>query len=250
MLDEKKKQTIKLIIAVASLILLFVFIIILMLKYEVEGERNMPFNLSKMVIISTVEGNEINATHETKWNLDIVQNNDVYFYIDKNKEYDFKEDELIKSIKIENISINKVPQKGIIETYMPNSTVSKIFSYDEQFIVGESLEYKGAKQSSIPNLEIGSQGGTVVIRFCNNNIGKYTSNDDEKIIHNSDLLKKIGVTNDDIMFGVSFDFIIETTKTKYKTTIKLDLPSVDLDVQENGYIEKEDLTDIVFKREK
>ena len=183
MLNENKKQTIKLIIAVAILALLFIFVIIMMLKYEVEGETNMPFKLSKIITISTVEGNENKENSDSKWNFNIVQNNDVYFYIDKNEEYNFKEEELIKNVKIENILINKVPQKGIVETYMPNSTADKVFSYEEQFLVGESLEYKGAKQSSTSNLEIGSQGGTILIRFSNNNIGKYVSNDEEEVIH-------------------------------------------------------------------
>ena len=247
MLNENKKQTIKLIIAVAILALLFIFVIIMILKYEVEGETNMPFKLSKIIIISTVEGNENKEKSESKWNFNIVQNNDVYFYIDKNEEYNFKEEELIKNVKIENILINNVPQKGIIETYMPNSTPNKVFSNEEQFLVGESLEYKGAKQSSTSNLEIGSQGGTVLIRFSNNNIGKYISNEEE-VIHNSEMLRKINVTSEEIKFSVTFDFIIETTKTKYKTTINLDLPSGNLDEQENGYMEKDDLTDIVFKR--
>ena len=56
----------------------------MMIKYEVEGETNMPFKLSKIVIIGTVEGIETNNQNKNKWNFDICQNNDIYFYIEQN----------------------------------------------------------------------------------------------------------------------------------------------------------------------
>ena len=56
----------------------------MMIKYEVEGETNMPYQLSKIVIIGTVEGVETTEKGKEKWNFDIYQNNDVYFYIDQN----------------------------------------------------------------------------------------------------------------------------------------------------------------------
>ena len=56
--SDKKKQTIKMFIAISVLVLVFITVAIMMIKYEVEGEQNMPFNLSKMVVISTAEGVE------------------------------------------------------------------------------------------------------------------------------------------------------------------------------------------------
>lgn len=247
MISGKRKQTIKLIAAIAILVLLFIFIVIMMIKYEVEGETNMPFKLTKIVIIGTVEGLETETDSEKKWNFDIYQNNDVYFYIDKN-ENNNQEDELIKSVKISNIQITKTPQKGTIKTYMPNSEAGRLYSYDDQFLVEEKLEYKGGSESSSTNLEIGSQGGVALIRFSNTNIGNYTSDKDKEIIHNNTLLKKIEATNEEITFNISCDFMIETTKTKYQSTINLNFPTGNLDEEENCYLEKTDMSDIIFKR--
>lgn len=248
MITEKRKQTIKLIMALTIIILLLIFVALMMIKYEVEGETNMPFKLSKIVVVGTVEGVEKQEDNETKWNFDICQNNDVYFYIDKNN--DNKTDELIKSVKISNINITKLPQKGTIKTYMPNSEAGRLFTYDDRFLVEEKLEYRGGSESSSTNLEIGSQGGTALIRFSNTAIGNYSSDKDKEIVHNSTLLKKIEATNSEIGFSISCDFMIETTKTKYQAEICFDFPSSNLDEAENCYLDKSDMSDIIFKRVK
>ncbi len=249
MITEKRKETIKLIIAVTILALVLLGVAIAMIKYEVEGETNMPYQLSKIVIIGTVEGVETSEKSKEKWNFDIYQNNDVYFYIDQNAN-NIKEDELIKSVKISNIQIKNAPQKGTIKTYMPNSEAGRLYTYDEQFLVEEKLEYKGSSSSNSSNLEIGSKGGQVLIRFSNSGIGNYTSDKDKEIVHNSTLLKKIKVANEEIKFDVTCDFIIETTKAKYQAEVALELPTGNLDEEENCYIEKTDMKDIVFKRVK
>ncbi len=249
MITEKRKQTIKLIIAITVLALLLLFVTLMMIKYEVEGETNMPYNLSKIVAISEVEGVEGEEKSKKKLNFDIWQNNDIYFYIDENINYKNNE-ELIKSVKISNIQITTPPQKGTIKTYMPNSEAGRLFTYDEQFLVEEKLEYNGASQSSSTNLEIGSKGGSALIRFSNTGIGNYTSDKDKKIVHNSSLLKKIKVVNEEIKFKVSFDFMLETTKNKYQAPITLELPTGNLDEEERSYIEKTDMKDIIFKRVK
>ncbi len=248
MITEKRKETIKLIVAITVLVLLLLFVAIMMIKYEVEGETNMPYKLSKIVVIGTVEGVEAEKGKQ-KWNFDIYQNNDIYFYIDQNSE-NIKEDELIKSVKISNIQIKNTPQKGEIKTYMPNSEAGRLYSYDKQFLVEEKLEYKGSGTSNASNLEIGSKGGPVLIRFSNSNIGNYTSDKDKEIIHNSTLLKKIKTTNEEIKFEMGCDFTIETTKAKYQAEVTLELPTGNLDDEESCYLEKTDMKDIIFKRVK
>ncbi|MCI9040067.1 MAG: hypothetical protein HFJ29_09555 [Clostridia bacterium] len=249
MITEKRKETIKLIVAITILALLLLFVAIMMIKYEVEGETNMPYQLSKIVVIGTVEGVETEEKSKEKWNFDIYQNNDVYFYIDQNTN-NIKEDELIKSVKISNIQIKSAPQKGTLKTYMPNSEAGRIYTYDEQFLVEEKLEYKGSSGSNASNLEIGSKGGQVLIRFSNSSIGNYTSDKDKEIVHNNTLLKKIKAINEEIKFSITCDFTIETTKAKYQAEIELELPTGNLDEEENCYLEKTDMKDIIFKRVK
>ncbi|MCI9178075.1 MAG: hypothetical protein HFJ28_05940 [Clostridia bacterium] len=133
---------------------------------------------------------------------------------------------------------------------MPNSEAKRLYSYDKQFLVEEKLTYKGASQSSTTNLEIGSKGGTALIRFSNSDIAKYTSSKDTEIIHDGTWLKKVGTTREEIGFTVSFDFTIETTKNKYKANITLDLPTGNLEEEGKCYLEKTDMKGIVFKRVK
>lgn len=247
MITEKKKETIKFIIAVSIISLILLVIAILLIKYEVEGETNMPFKLSKIIVIGTVEGVE-KAESDLKWDFSIYQNNDIHFYIDENVEN--TENLLIKSVKIDNIKTTKAPQKGSILSYMPNSTAGRLFTYDEQFLVNEKLEYKGAAQSSSTNLEIGSKGGTALLRISNTNIGDYSSDKDKQIVHDASLLEKIETTEEEIKFSVSFDFTIETTKAKYKANIELDLPTSEFGKEGNCYLEITDMSNIVFKRVK
>ena len=85
------------------IIVVILFIVgMLILKYNVEGETNMPFNLTKITVISASEGIDKDAG-QNKWAFDIYQNNDIYIYIDKNENY--KETEAIKNIIIDNFTI-------------------------------------------------------------------------------------------------------------------------------------------------
>lgn len=247
MFTDSKKQMIKLVIAITILIFVLVIVGILMIKYEVEGETNMPFKLSKVIVVGTVEGVE-NGESDKKWDFSIFQNNDIHFYIDQNAEN--SQNLLIKSVKIDNIKVLEESQKGSIKVYMPNSEAGRLFAYDEQFEVKEKLEFKGASQSSSTNLEIGSKGGTAVFRISNTNIGEYSSDKDKQIEHNASLLEKIETNYEQIKFKVSFDFTIETTKTKYKANIELDLPTSEFGEDKNCYLEINDTSNIIFKRVK
>ena len=76
-----------LIIAILILLLIIGVVVSIVIKYQVDGETSMPFELSKIAIISTAEGEQNPENVEnTKWNLDVNQNNDIYFYITKNED--------------------------------------------------------------------------------------------------------------------------------------------------------------------
>ena len=121
---DKKKQTIKFWVAIFVLVIIILLVVSIMIRYEVEGDKNMPFNLSKIIVVSTAEGKETEG--KNKWNFDVQQNNDVYIYIDKNENYLGDRQKTIDSVKIENINCTKTPAKGAIETYMPNSTKGRL----------------------------------------------------------------------------------------------------------------------------
>ena len=129
---------------------------------------------------------------------------------------------------------------------MPNSNDGRTFIYDDSYLIEDKLEYKGAKSSNIKTLEIGSKGGSAVIRISNSDIGKFVSDEDTEVKHDGTLITKIGATEEEISFKVSFDLILQINKIKYKATITLNLPEAGL--SEAGTTTKEITEGFVFKR--
>ena len=244
--SDKKKQTIKMFIAISVLVLVFITVAIMMIKYEVEGEQNMPFNLSKMVVISTAEGVENSEKSKTKWDLNICQNNDVYIYFDKNENY--KKDEIIEKVVIDNIKVLSEPKKGTVKVYMPNSSNGSLYENSDEYLVEDKLQYTGASQSNSKTLEVGSKGGEVLIRFSNTNIGNYKSDKDSQIVHDGSIIGKTDATYEDIQFKVSFDLSIQTSKVNYKANIVLDLPTGNIIEEKTSNLEINDTSNIIFKR--
>ena len=243
--DNIRKDNIKACIAIAVVILIILLSILYSVRYQVEGEINMPFKLSKITVVSTAEGVENEGTAE-KWNLSIYQNNDIYFSIEKNERN--KEECIVESVSIENIQIVKEPEIGQVRIYMPNSSDGRLFTYTDDTIINDNkLIYKGALKTNNKTLEIGNQGGTVVIRFSNADIGKYISNEDEEIKHDGTMLAKTDATNENIKFTVNFDVIIKLKNSSYKTNITLDLPSGDKLI-EDGTSSQEIVDNFIFKR--
>ena len=97
---------------------------ILVLRYQVEGESNMPFKITKISIVESVEGTENQGTPE-KWNLNVNQNNDIYIYIEKNSNYG--KTEIIEDVQINNIIMNKQNEKGEIKLYKPVVDEKRMF---------------------------------------------------------------------------------------------------------------------------
>lgn len=247
-MNDETKELLKKCIAIIFFIIILCVVGFIVIRYQVVGEENMPFELSKMVIISTAEGNENKQNEENlKWNIDINQNNDIYLFIDKNEKKDNKA--IIDSVSIDNIKVVSNPAIGDIKVYMPNSEDGRLFVNKSNFEVLKSLTYKGSKNNNEKNLEIGNQGGKIVIRFSNNNVASYKSNDDIEIVHDGTLLEKTGLSLDDIKFKVNFDLVIKVGKVTYKTNMDIELPYDDILSKGTTQIEKTDLSDIIFKRQ-
>lgn len=246
-MQTKIKEKVKTAIAFIILVILIFIAIVVTYKYNVEGETNMPFKLSKIVIGSMVVSSDNPIANDVLEN-EIVQNNGIYFEIKKNEKYE--KEATIKSIEISNIQIIKKPQKGDIKVYMPNTTENKKFTYSDNYILeGNSLTYKGASRSDTTNLEINNQGGIIGIAFGNNKLGTYNIMNEETIIDGT-MLKNMNITDEDIKFTVNFDFIINTNGKKYKTNIKLDLPPAEITKTGKSSLEVTNTSKYIFKREK
>ena len=117
------KNLIKKILFIALLIISILVVLFIMFKYSLEGEKNLPFSINKILIVSTVDG-QVNEDQENIWNIAVEEVNDIYIYIDKTIE----EDVTIKEVKLDNFNIVKAPQNGKIEVLRPTGESSIIFS--------------------------------------------------------------------------------------------------------------------------
>ena len=87
MREEKIKNAIKAGIAITIIATIIIFVITIIMQYNEEGEKNMPFELSKITIVSTAEGIETSKNQEGEnqeennltWKFNVLQNNDLYF---------------------------------------------------------------------------------------------------------------------------------------------------------------------------
>ena len=121
------------------------------------------------------------------------------------------------------------------------ATVENVPEYNSEEII-----FTGEQLTKIKELKISNQGGLIAFRVANRKLGSYISNDKE--IDYKDLLKKIGIKEDEIKLNISFDISIILTENKqYKTTINIDLPVEK--VVEDGKSSKEiNGKDFIFKR--
>lgn len=248
MLDKIKRFTktkmfhLCMIIVIIAVILFAVGIIAL--RYAVEGETNMPFELSKITVISSSDGKD-KTVEGSKWAFDVNQNNDIYLYIEKND--NLNKQEIIKEIEINNINVEKNTEKGEVKLYKPTTAEeATIFSNKEENEI-QSIIYTGDLQSDLKQQKISNQGGIIAFRYGLNNISEYLSQDEE--INHSELLKKSNVTEEDLKAKLTFDIIIRLESGKeYKATVSLDVPVEGIVEKGTTSIEITDLSDVVFKR--
>ena len=218
----------------------------LILRYQVEGESNMPFKISKISIVESVEGNE-GQNAEEKWNFDVGENNDIYIYIEKNSSYG--KTELIQSVDIKNINVNKPKEKGTVKFYKPAQAEDekRMFINQTENEITE-ITYTGDLESNKKEQKISNQGGIVAFRYAINNISQYVSQDAEEIDH-SQLLKLTNITQEDLQTTLSFDIIINLTSgKKYQAPVSIEIPTDEIIEKGTVGIDKTDFNDIIFKR--
>lgn len=240
-----KKRIIHICVIISILIMLIVIVSALMLKYHIEGEQNLPFNLSEISIVSTAES-DITQNNDGNWNAGILQKNDIFFVIEKNDNY--KKEDAIKKISFENFQIIKSNENTVINVYRPTTSVNT-YKYSDEYKVQNSLEYLGAQNTNTETLQINNQGGIIGFSVASDNLGEYIFSKDEKLPSDGRLLAKAGVKAEEMNFKISFDIIIETESGhKFKSNIVLDLPTGNILEEGVGTLEDTELNDVIFKR--
>lgn len=240
----EKKALIKKIIFTTTILIIVSLAIFSVIKYEVEGEKTLPYEIEKVLVTSMVEGDTIENT-ENLWAINISQPNDIFIYI-KQKE---KTKIAISNIIIDNFKINIAPQKGNIKILRPTGELKILYKYSQQDYLNTNIEYIGGEIDDLKSLQINNSGGILGFRVKLENLGEYISNEDTEIVYDGTLLNKVGVALEEIKTNISFDLTIKTSDNiSYRTTISLDLPVGNILEEGSSSIEINNLNQLVFKR--
>ena len=241
------KARLSALIAFGIVLIALIFTVAFMIQYEIEGEKNMPFEVEKILIISGADASEKESNEENmKWNVDINQFNDIYVLFKKNDANN--KGERISEVRVENLVVRNAPQKGEIKMYKPSEDESKKFEYNENSAVDGKLVFTGDDETKNSSLKINRDGGTVKVRIANTKVGEYVSNEGEEIQYDGTLIAKAGSTLDDIKASIKFDIVLVTDKLTYRATIETEIPVGN--IAETGVSQKNiDIKNIVFKRE-
>ncbi len=247
---NKKVQRIKLIVAIVVVIVVAIAIGIRIYIYNKNGEKNMPFQVSEIIIVSTARRYEGEAATPIEdngsiWNFQVVQNNDMYIEIKNNA----KNDEKIKNIKISNIEVKQSPAKGSIRFFMPNSVDGARYTYTDEFEVKDSLTYRGSEENSYKDLHINRNGGKLSISFANRELGQYSSGEDTEVTYDGKMLAKMGYTDEDLKFKIALDITIELEDGRaYTGKIEADVNCDGLVENGTAQVDIKDFSNVVFKR--
>lgn len=240
-----KRKIIHFYILIFVIVMLLLITGIIMLKYQIEGEKNLPFNVTKISIISTAES-KLYKKEDGTWASNILQKNNIFFTIQKNEKY--KKEDSISKIVFSNFTVKKENELGTVNIYRPSKENNE-YTYSDEYIVFDNLEYIGSTKTNSELLQINNQGGVIGFSIASKDLGTYEVSTNEKIASDGTLLKKSGLSIEDIKLTIEFDLIIETEKgNKFKSHLKYDLPQEN--ILETGISKSEDteLKDVIFKR--
>ena len=133
-----KKNLFKKCLFIIALAVIFMVVISIMIKYEVEGEKVLPYSISKILLVSTVDGKDFEITSpDMIWNIGVTQVNDLYIYIDQT----MKTDAVIKEVKFENFRITENPEIGKLKVLRPTGEIKNLYTYSEQNYLNSSITY-------------------------------------------------------------------------------------------------------------
>lgn len=245
MIDIRKKNK-KIYVILFFLILIFCTTFFIMYKYHVEGEKKLPFNITKLVVVSSAKTEDIEI-NENIYQANVIQKNDIYLAVEKNKNYS-KED-AIKKITFNNFKIIETGKVGNVKFYRTSQGANN-FEYLENYEIKDDIQYLGSKETNlnVENMTIANQGGLIELSFIIEDLGKITYSENDNIVTDGSLLNRLQLTNEDLKTKISFDLILELTEgNNFKTTVVLELPTGD--IAKDGVCTNEiDVTKLVFKR--
>ena len=231
----------------AFILIAITIVISIVVRYDVEGEKELPYNIEKIQITSHIDAKDSGNQTENIWDVNLKEDNNIFIYLKKKDE---TVEDTIKEVRINNFKILENPNIGEVKIYRPTGDLgSDLYKLSEQNYLNSEITYTGAKVDTLKNLEIRNEGGIMGFRVSLENLGNFTSN--EGVTYDGKLLSDIGLTNDDIKFKLAFDLnIVLNNDINYIGNIKLDIPIGDIINETEPLEEITDFSGVVFKREK
>lgn len=230
---------------IAFILVAVTVVISVVIKYNVEGEKELPYKIEKIQITSHIDANDNENKSDNIWDVNLKEDNNVFIFITKRNE---NVEETIKEVKLSNFKITEKSKVGDVKIYRPTGDLgNNLYTQSEQDYLNSEITYLGDKVDTLKNLEIRNEGGMIGFRASLEDLGNFTSNDG--VVYDGGLLSKIGLTNDDVKFGMTFDLtIVLDNNVKFTGTIKLNFPSGDIIKETEPLLELTDFKDVVFKR--
>ena len=238
------KNLIKKIIFFVIVIAVILVSIFIMYRYSIEGEKQMPYSLEKVLIVSTVDG-KVNDDPNNIWNIGVTQVNDIFVYINKTTD----ENRTIKEVTFKNFELNKKPKMGKVTLLVPTDEMPRLYDNSLEDFMGKEITYTGGQIDDLKDLEVANSGGILGFRFALNNLGNYVSSENQEIIYDGRLLSNLGLSIEDISFSVGFDIIITTdNNVSYQSKMYLDLPIESVIEEGSSNTAITNFDSMVFKR--
>ncbi|MCL2383989.1 MAG: hypothetical protein FWC79_07780 [Oscillospiraceae bacterium] len=243
------KKTIHAYIIVIAIAVILAIVGLIMLRYSVEGERNLPFEIKSILIVSTVEGGAVERDDYEQWFIELFQINDIFFEITKNANH--RREDTIRSVVFENIRIEAYNDIGTAKMYRQYNNYGG-YQYTEEFLLTDRIEFEGNTSTDIGALQINNQGGVLIgFRVALKDIGRYPVTEDEIFRANGAALNSAGINLDDITMTLLFDIIIETgSGHRTRAEYSIELPAGNILEEEEGRLHTRitDLSNMVFRR--
>lgn len=241
---EIKSKVIKKYIFISFLLLAIIISTLLIVRYNVEGEKSLPFELEKIIIKSSIDTQ--NNESENIWDLSITQNNDIYIYFKKNNSFKTN----IEKVKIDNFQIIKKKEIGTTKLFLPTSNdIKTSFKNSTEDYIKKGIEYTTNTVDNMEKQEISKDGGMLAFRISNQELATYVSNEETEINYDGSLLKKAGISEEDIKITAKMDITIQVSqKEKYKGTLEVELPVENF--EDKSIVDKQitDFSKVIFKR--
>ena len=186
------------------------------------------FCINKIVLFSSANANcTINSNNTTTID-NLYQYTDIAIFID-NSSNNYTLENTLKSLSIENLSINKSPKVGSANLYYKNLNDFSTPKFSTENKFDKNLNFNISSEDvidySTPTL-FNNCANPITISYVNSNlIDSYTINNEKQIAYDGSLLKDCNIILNDLQCSFSFYIVIENNLGhKYRCPINIDIP--------------------------